>query len=214
MIALGWCLADQSLPAPLKRAGSGRVIVITVAANLGATARDRLCLLQRTFDAGVDLVPLAPARSWPVASAEEIATHGADDLLDQLSQIRGRGQLTLRADWPGMPSAPVTGLTGRDWMQRLRDQQALSATRAELAQTVLTTLCVGLPAPRPVFRSEGTGFALHLLLARENLPEGLQRIAKAAAALTLTDGGAVTVSGLWPAFDFVRSPLCLEQVSP
>jgi hypothetical protein len=213
MIALGWCLANQILPDPLFCAGDGGVVVACAPSSSGTSARDRLGLLQRAFDAGVDIAPLSAARAWPVKAAVETAILGVDDLLQQLSFIRGHGQLTLRADWPVEDFLPINGLTGRDWIKRLRDRQAAWATRAEMAREVLHALCADLDVSQRPLRQEGTGFELHLMIQRSNLPDCLVWIRTAAQRCVLPNGGSVTVSGLWPPFGFVHSPQCPEQVS-
>ena len=214
MIALGWCLANQTLPTPLLLAGPGKVAVVCADASATRTARDRLGLLQRVFDAGIDVIPLSAGRAWPLPPALDNAANAATDLLGQITCIAGRGQLTIMTQWPADPTVNERGSTGRDWLQRLRDRQASEVARGQTARDVLLALGASIHAPKTAILPATTGFGLHLLLPRRAMPSACRQIAQAARTLTLLDGGTVTVTGLWPAFDFVHSPRCLEQVAP
>jgi len=198
LIALGWCDAAQDLPNPLILQGKGSVRVIA-AADPGSP-RARLALLQRAFDAGCDLLPLSPQRLWSRAGALEQAQDCAAEITDQLAQLAGCGQLTvalnLTANLPGL------GLSGRAWLQVLRDQ----AQQAQRARAVLSSLTQGLALPQSAPRSIPGGWSLDLLLPRVDLARVQMCLAQNCTTLPDAEGFSLTVTGLWPPLTFACAP--------
>ena len=211
MIALGWCHAEHDIPDPLTMVGSGPVGVISAHLNSCPTARDRLRLLQTVFDAGIDCIPLAADRIWPLSPALALSTEAASDVLDQLAQIEGSGQLTIAAQWNSTTLPNPKAASGREWLLALSARNTAQDARTKAAEQLISTLIAGIVVPKTVLMPTGDSCALHLLLDRKALGDVLSRVMKTAQSIAAPDDITVSVTGLWPPLNFVHSPRCMAE---
>ena len=212
LIALGWCRDTAKVPDDLTLLGCGKVQVISVTRELCPTPRQKLGLLQACFEAGVDVIPLAPNQNCPADTAVSQAHACTADLLQQLTAITGFGQLSLTLSWPAKPAAVPVGGSGRAFLRALHGHSEIQATLAKAAGMAVRDLLAGLTAPHGPVISHPDGCRVDILVGRDRATATRQHIATVARSLTTLPGLSLMVTGLWPPLGFVRPPRPTEAV--
>jgi len=211
LIALGWCHTEHDIPDPLTIVGSGPVGVISADLSSCSTARDRLHLLQTVFDAGIDCIPLAADRIWPLSPALALSTAAATDVLDQLAQIEGSGQLTIALQWNSATPPNPNAASGRQWLLALSARKTAQDARTKASEELISKLITGIVVPKTELLPSGDSCAMHLLLDRNVFADICCRVMKNAQSITAPDGITISVTGLWPPLNFVHSPCYMAE---
>lgn len=210
MIALGWCLANQLVPAPLLVSTRGPIAVLCVDPEDAPTARDRLGLLQRAFDAGIELVPLSTIREWPADAAIEVASQAARDLQCQIIRLSGQGQITLRLCWSeGAKERPAVRSPcggGRDWLRQRAESVASDEAVTETSIRLLSELAKEVGATSSSVQATRQGAVVHFLMPRDSLRDLGRRLSLTKLSPARLTNAVFSLSGPWPAFDFVQIP--------
>jgi hypothetical protein len=170
-------------------------------------AHDRMRLLQICFDMGLDLLPLRCLEGWQTGHALDLAQTCTEDLWAQLALIRGAGQLSITLSWSGPRMGPDIPSSGRSWLKLRQMHQRAAANQIQEADQILTVATEDFGGRRR-FESSGNTSRLHILLPRQDLTAATSAIAKIAASLDRPDLPKLSLimTGLWPAYSFVKAP--------
>lgn len=210
MIALGWCLANQSVPEPLWLSVCGQIAVLCAPADVAQTPRARLGLLQSAFDAGIDLVPLSTIRDWPAEMARDLAVRAATDLQQQITRISGMGQITLQMfrsnETEDVSADPSLRDGGRSWLRHRADSLAAHEALVASSASLLLALARDIDAPASAIQPARHGAKVHFLMPRDSLGDLGGRLSQTRLRPDLLAGAIFSLSGPWPAFDFVETP--------
>ena len=194
MTVLGWARHITQTPTGVHQHRVGGWALLLGCPDDSPSARDRLALQVRCFDAGIAFVPTAPAHQLPLLEAIDLCQ--TKNLSDQLRKLEGRGQFTLVIESKDQQSDPINA--GRDWLQARkarRDQQDRHDRQlADLAKQL------GLPSTTPRHRQNASH--CDILVNRADADRVRQGISRAALAMDSTPDTLLTVTGLWPAFGF------------
>lgn len=138
MRVVGWA---ETRRLPVSEAGCrvGQITVLTTS-DLMASSQDRLAVLQRIFEAGIDFVPISPAEVADPRRGVAIAKAHHDSILHELVRQRGHGQFSLILSMKPPKIAPTAQENGRAWLhQRMQDYHRHARLRERLCALAAAT---------------------------------------------------------------------------
>lgn len=206
MIALGWTCASTGVPAPLTLADAGRLRVILAPKDHCNSPRARLALAQACFEAGVDFVPLSATGAVTAATAKRIARSCAQDVQAQMAQISGAGQLLISVALAHSPPPAPTPTTGRAWLQARKNHLSMINKRVRDAHVTLDALTTPLPYPCTAGQETPVTCTRAVLVPRGDVAAARTVLQGLGSRLHPDPALRVDITGLWPAFGFVKRP--------
>lgn len=198
-LVLGWTACDAGRCAGVTVKNAGLLDLLLCPTD--TKPDDRLRLQVRCFAKGLEFIPTAPAEQISLASGATLAVQHHDHILNDLSDLSGKGQLTLTFTWCTPPRSKTCPSTGRKWLRQRHHHVTHAQHIKDRAAELLTQMANGHPTAPVQERSHSVGTAI--LIDRSEL--SLVRDGLRVKAGTFTEHDlSVTVSGLWPAFSFVK----------
>lgn len=200
MMVLGWTWAGSDIPENIKADETGDLLTLSVARPADHDARTKMRWQVYCFDAGLDLVPVAPAHDMTLQDAEKIDTVMLSKTLQKLAKS---GQLTLSLS-PEIAVKPIAN-SGRSYLAARKSLHDTKATR----RMSLETLVQQSGAESTPVRSRAGALCCDVLVPRARL-DAVQSKIRTKAETTLPKTASLSVTGLWPPYNFVRMPKAIS----
>lgn len=196
MIALGWTAATTALPRDVTYHGVGPIRTLARSRDQSAAARERLSAQIRCFEAGIDLVPIAPSQIRNVRAAEALLAQS--DLPDMVMRLQGTGQLTLSLHLPSQP--PLGAVSGRDWLAARRANHSSNAALADRISEIFIEHAIKVTPLRHI----GDDIRCDMLVRRERVAEMQDYLVRRLQDLPQLCDAKVVITGPWPPFGFAE----------
>ncbi len=194
MIGLGWTSETATVPDGLRLHGDGPIRALCAPTAVSKTARDRLGMQVRSFDAGIDLLPIAP--SHQISSQQAISMMRTADMAPIITQLKTKGQLTLSVQQPQIATDPISD--GRSWLAARKNRHDVRANQADLLHHIAAL------AGRPVSPLRRTNHCVQcdILVERSEADKLKDQLAHHLHGSSGLVEGVISITGLWPPFGF------------
>lgn len=204
MIAIGWTRNVSALPSNLSAQQAGDLHVLWGSDAALEEPNQRLLALQICFDAGMDILPLAPAHAVSLQAANAFALAHCARLATDLDHLCGKGQLSLSLALDPLPIVPPQRGGGRAWLlAKARRQKDLEAAQHKALRRILSCLAA-LPNEQSAPHIAAQSVRVDVLVPRRTLNKTVMSIRATTQAQSLAE--MFLISGLWPPFSFISAP--------
>ncbi|MDX8348465.1 GvpL/GvpF family gas vesicle protein [Cognatiyoonia sp. IB215446] len=205
MIALGWTAAEKVLPDDVTYHGRGTIRTLAMKERFKVDARSKLRAQVCCFEAGIDLLPIAPSQNLSPAAAQMLLAEA--DLRDTVMELRGKAQLKLLVQMPKQPKVDQT--SGRAWLAARR----LHLSIKEQLVLQLSQLARHLALEVAPIRQSECRMQCDMLIPRDKTHEVTEALMRGLDHLPEFDAAKLTVTGPWPPYGFAMIRQTSRQVA-
>ena len=205
-LSLGWTQKDADLPPAFESTDFADFRMVSIADQAATTPRLRAEAQLALFDAGHNLVPIAPGWMVSASDACRISRPGAAEISAALACLKGKAQLSFQLSHDA-PLPPLRQVSGGWLRQRQAARESCQRRRQlleEMADRVIDALPV-LELAEPDGQS-GDGLVRHVLVRTETHTD-IRRQLRAAIDRHQGPNLRLDVCGPWPAYAFAPALL-------
>lgn len=199
-VVLGWCRADAPCTIDVQRTLLEPLAIVSLPYRHASTPRARMRQQVRCFEAGMDLLPVAPRIMLQLHEAKSLAASKMPHLIEKIEQISGFGQLTLRLT--ALPLEIPKTSQSENW---LRERHLMRARQADWRQEIedaIQRVTLDSRQHANVIHDAARGVAVcHLLVPRDEDAKVKDSIRKQAATVSRSLQ-SLHITGQWPAYAF------------
>lgn len=199
-VVLGWCRTGAPCPGDIQQTVRGPLTIVSLTSRRALTPRARMHQQVCCFEAGMNLLPVAPRTMFHLNEAMSLETSKNLILLEKLEKISGFGQLTLRLTSPQIEVPKV--LQSEQWLRERQRIRVREEDRKKSLENTIRQLTFGSTQHSRVIHHAAGGIAVcHLLVPTDDQAKVKDRICSQAttAAQSLQ---SLYITGPWPAYAF------------